>query len=548
MLFIALAPERVWAQGTALFQLEHFEPLPTQEINLLNTARSDVLPHLYPSAGLVLHFADNPLVQLDPGGGPDQKLINYALRADLWASVGLFERGELGIVVPATPYQNGADLTQLGLPGQDAGGFSLSDLRVVGKLRFFKPENLYGFGLGFQTTLYVPIQKDQTFTSSERLRVEPRLIVDWGYKDWVALALNAAYQKRPRAAAVNFVSDDVVRWALALETATGVENLRAFGLFFGDIQTATNIDFTNPLANRDDGKGSPAEALLGARYNFRDRWTFELGAGTGLSRGVGAPDWRVVSGVGYSFDQLVLGPTDEDGDGLLYGFFERADRCPEVPEDADGFEDGDGCPEEDNDKDGILDRADYCPLAKEDEDDFNDTDGCPDPDNDRDGILDAQDECPFDPENVDGLEDWDGCPEEEPEYQILGVDTVSQKKIRFAPGSAVLDPESFEVLDEIAEILLDDPTILKIEIGGHTDSQGDAAYNLRLSHARAQAVRMYLIGRGLSRDRITAKGYGEAKPVADNKTLQGRMMNRRVEFKALTVEQKPVEPEAGEEP
>ena len=94
-------------------------------------------------------------------------------------------------------------------------------------------------------------------------------------------------------------------------------------------------------------------------------------------------------------------PGDSDGDGIL----DQVDKCPDEPEDKDGFEDEDGCPDPDNDKDGIPDTADKCPNEPEDKDGFEDEDGCPDPDNDTDGLPDKTDKCPNEPEDKDGFED-----------------------------------------------------------------------------------------------------------------------------------------------
>jgi outer membrane protein OmpA-like peptidoglycan-associated protein len=87
------------------------------------------------------------------------------------------------------------------------------------------------------------------------------------------------------------------------------------------------------------------------------------------------------------------------------------DKCPNAPEDIDGFQDDDGCPDYDNDADGIPDSLDQCPNAPEDRDGYADNDGCPDYDNDRDGIADTIDKCQSDPEDMDGFEDADGCPD-----------------------------------------------------------------------------------------------------------------------------------------
>ncbi len=101
---------------------------------------------------------------------------------------------------------------------------------------------------------------------------------------------------------------------------------------------------------------------------------------------------------------------DRDADGIT----DANDRCPDDPEDRDGFQDDDGCPDPDNDQDGITDAMDKCPNEPEDKDGFQDADGCPDPDNDQDGVPDAADKCPNDPETKNGFQDDDGCPDVAP--------------------------------------------------------------------------------------------------------------------------------------
>ena len=102
----------------------------------------------------------------------------------------------------------------------------------------------------------------------------------------------------------------------------------------------------------------------------------------------------------------------------------------------------------------------------------------------------------------------------------------------FETGKATLQPESYAVLDELVAYLVrkDDE---KIELGGHTDNVGSAASNLKLSLDRANTVRAYLLTKGIDPDRVTAKGYGMTQPIADNKSEDGRALNRRTEVKIL---------------
>ncbi|MFT7579526.1 MAG: outer membrane protein OmpA-like peptidoglycan-associated protein [Myxococcota bacterium] len=222
-----------------------------------------------------------------------------------------------------------------------------------------------------------------------------------------------------------------------------------------------------------------------------------------------------------------------DGDGDKDGIPDDQDKCPTQPEDIDAFEDADGCPDPDNDKDGILDGTDKCPLDAEDVDGFEDADGCPDPDNDGDGILDAKDKCPSKAEDFDGCQDEDGCPEAG-RVCVTKEKIVITEKIYFKTGKSTIRARSYTLLDEIADVLKANTHIKLIEIQGHTDSQGSEGYNMRLSDARARSVYTHLtVKRGIDPTRMTARGYGESTPIAENGSKEGREINRRVEFVIL---------------
>jgi outer membrane protein OmpA-like peptidoglycan-associated protein len=246
---------------------------------------------------------------------------------------------------------------------------------------------------------------------------------------------------------------------------------------------------------------------------------------------------------------------DRDGDGIP----DSIDRCPDEPEDYDGFQDDDGCPDRDNDNDGvpdaedrcpntpgprenfgcpILDRdgdgipdhLDKCPDEPEDYDGFQDEDGCPDPDNDRDGVPDIYDKCP----NTPGPAENFGCPAEYKRVVVKEDRIEIKQQIRFRPGSAKMaSRESLATLKEVAQALRDNARIKKLRIEGHTDSVGGDATNLKLSQARADAVREQLIRDGVEPSRLEAVGYGKTRPIASNTTAAGRAKNRRTEFNII---------------
>ncbi len=104
--------------------------------------------------------------------------------------------------------------------------------------------------------------------------------------------------------------------------------------------------------------------------------------------------------------------------------------------------------------------------------------------------------------------------------------------VNFDFNKSTLRPESFPILTNAAQILLKNPEV-KVEIQGHTDNIGSEAYNKKLSLERAETVKRFLVAKGVSADRLTTAGFGFSQPVADNKTAQGRELNRRIEFKVI---------------
>jgi outer membrane protein OmpA-like peptidoglycan-associated protein len=217
---------------------------------------------------------------------------------------------------------------------------------------------------------------------------------------------------------------------------------------------------------------------------------------------------------------------DTDGDGIP----DSKDSCPLDPEDKDNYLDEDGCPEPDNDLDGILDVKDKCPNDPEDPDGFEDEDGCPDLDNDKDTVVDLDDMCPNEPGDPKGTPKVDlGCPKNQL-VEVTDKEVKITQQIHFEFDKDKIRPESFAIIDAVAEVLRKLPD-MKLEIQGHTDNKGSAAYNKSLSGRRAQAVRKYLTDKAhIDPKRLTAVGYGAERPIVDNDTAINRALNRRVQF------------------
>jgi OOP family OmpA-OmpF porin len=236
-------------------------------------------------------------------------------------------------------------------------------------------------------------------------------------------------------------------------------------------------------------------------------------------------------------DLSLLPPPDADNDGIE----DSVDQCPTIPgtaqfngcpdSDGDGISDKDdqcplvaglaqfnGCP--DTDGDGIPDNKDKCPYVKG----TADREGCPVPDKDNDGFADDVDRCP----DVYSTTNQ-GCPEIRREV-IMQVEKAA-KAIFFETGKATLKPISNKSLDAVVAILKAEPS-LYADIEGHTDNVQPKTYtNMDLSQRRAEAVRDYFSSHGISADRMTATGFGETQPIADNGSAAGKAQNRRTVIK-----------------
>jgi outer membrane protein OmpA-like peptidoglycan-associated protein len=315
-----------------------------------------------------------------------------------------------------------------------------------------------------------------------------------------------------------------------------------------------------------DRKGGQSELMaqggLGFNVWFNDNigLTFTNSSNLGFAENVRS-HYQNTAGLTIKF-----GGKDTDGDGV----FDKDDACPEVagskefngcPDaDGDGVKDSDdacpnvaglaamnGCP--DSDGDGVADKDDMCPNSKgskenkgcpdADGDGVADKDdkcanvagpaanaGCPWPDADGDGVLDKDDKCM----NEAGPASNNGCPEAVITKNAEEALSEHANDILFNTGKSTFKTGVSGKLDLIAEVMM---TYNKatFSIDGHTDSTGTEAINKKVSQSRADAVRDYLIKRGVDASRVQAVGLGESKPLDSNKTRAGRAKNRRVEIR-----------------
>ena len=250
----------------------------------------------------------------------------------------------------------------------------------------------------------------------------------------------------------------------------------------------------------------PGEDLLGdGRFHIGLQQSF--GAPAAAAAPAATPPAPLTPGA----PPVQVRPQDSDGDGIG----DAVDQCPGTlagqPVDARGCS-------LDNDADGVPNSRDACPDTAPGF--LVDGRGCV-PDSDGDKISDDRDACPNTMEEF--AVDARGCAIRQ---------SVILTAINFEANSSRIDFNGKTLLEGLVNTLKGQPG-LRLEVSGHTDDQGAQDYNLWLSKRRAEAVRAYLIEQGIAADRLTAEGYGEFKPLADNSTEDGRDTNRRVELKVL---------------
>ncbi|WP_255442010.1 Ig-like domain-containing protein [Corallococcus sp. Z5C101001] len=537
------------AQATAVSQaidVQQYKPGPGIS-DVLAVQGAKVQRHLGWNVGMSVNYADKPLNFFDPRSDTYvTSLVKSQVGVDLMGAVGLFDRFEIGVVLPITVQGSEASPAVDSSFANGVSGGGIGDLRLIPKARLLDGDN---YGLSVAVPVSLPTGGASNFLGGSGVSVNPRLVAEYGTRFRVLANLGVDIRKAQQLRNLNVGS--------ALAYGLGAE----LPFKVGDVPLAAEASLVGALGfKQQDAEERPLELLAALKYRAQSGLGVHLGAGPGLTHGYGTPTFRVLAGLAYSTPERAPAPPrpvcpegpedydgfqDEDGcadlDNDNDGIPDTADKCPNEPETFNGFEDTDGCPDTappppppapvDSDGDGIMDPDDKCPNAPEDFDGFEDTDGCPDPDNDKDGIPDTLDKCPNEPETINGVDDEDGCPDKgKVKVLVEGERILILEKVYFATNKDVILPRSFPILKQVAAVLRANPQVELLRIEGHTDSQGNDAANLDLSKRRAANVRVFLINAGIAGERLESEGYGETKPVDSNKTAAGRENNRRVEF------------------
>jgi outer membrane protein OmpA-like peptidoglycan-associated protein len=526
-----------------------------------------------------------PVVGDDGDGVVDQRFLG-----DVMVGIGLSRFFSLTVDVPIVLRQDGYTIETFDNPQYSTPDplilSGVSDLRVMPKVVFVDRDYL-PLGIALAAPVTFPTGNGGSFLGEEGFTVQPTLVLELSdgsihTRDYhFRTAFNVGYRTRTPARLRDVAVGNALTYAIGLgiHPFKPVELVADFhGTWAGSMIAQRPAEITGGLkflvgryisfdlgggAGLIPGIGAPDYRVLGGFSlapsfdpNARDR--DKDGIVDAMDRCPkdpedldhfqdedGCPEWdNDNDGLLDDEDRCPNEPEDDDnhldGDGCpdpdndKDGILDVADRCPDEPETLNGFEDEDGCPDEepsdDSDGDGYRDDVDRCPYDPEDFDHFEDEDGCPELDNDNDGIPDLRDGCPNDREVFNHFEDEDGCPDDTPRVVVTEEAIEINDVIHFEFAKADIRPESFDLMDEIASVVLAHPELLKIRVEGHTDSVGDDISNLKLSQARAESVVRYLSQSGVEPDRLDPVGFGEMRPIDTNDTDDGRAHNRRVEF------------------
>ncbi|WNG23457.1 OmpA family protein [Cystobacter fuscus] len=579
-----LSSPAVFAQpaGLASFELERLELNPSARGSLV-LGTGELLPEGGARLSVAGHYEHDPL-SLYREGERLGAVVGARVTGHLLAAWAPLRWLELGAQVPLVVWQRGDDLSARGVPAPASTGLGTPLLHV--RLGLLAQQRQAPVDLALELGAGLPLGSAEALSRDGAVRLAPKVMLGREL-GWLRTGMEVGVLVRPAVVLGDGtkVQDEVgneLRLGAALST-------RGAGL-----RGELNVRGSVPLAARESGS---LEVLAGLRLPVGSSAEAYALGGPGFGSAPGTPAFRVLLGVAVggrdrSAAAAPVGP-DGDGDGVgdardkcpteagpasrqgcpvkdtdRDGIADEYDKCPTKPgppsslgcpapvkdTDQDGIADtGDDCPNEpgpasslgcpvrlvdaDADKDGVADSVDGCPK----EAGPASSQGCPVKradanaagDKDKDGVADALDNCPTEA----GVATNQGCPAGQPQLVALQSGKLELKEqVAFANRKAVIQPSSFAMLDQVSSLLGQHPEFGRVIIEGHTDNRGKAAANRKLSLARAEAVKAYLVRKGVQASRLETKGLGPDQPIRSNLTESGRVANRRVEFIIATPE------------
>jgi outer membrane protein OmpA-like peptidoglycan-associated protein len=444
---------------------------------------------------VVGHYQRDPLVTFREG--QRLALVRDRLTGVLAAAYGVLPRLELGAQLPVVTLQEGADNSGQGLAAAARSGWGSPRLQGRVGLLSQASESEDAVDLAVELELGLPVGSSRALAREAGTSLLGQVMVggSWGP---VAPALEVGVLLRP---------------SVSLGPSTGSRDEVGSELRLGAGLSTVGHVLRGELGLRaafSQGRThSTLEVLSGARYAPVPMMeVFALG-GVGFGSEPGTPLYRLVFGMAFNTAPPAEKVTEPEVVYELVTLTPRKSSAPRVDEALAPPVPGPA--PEPSTPEPVGSSGNERPALE--------------PDTDGDGVVDVLDACV----RERGVPEAQGCALSTPQLVTLTRERlVLNGQIFFETGSATM-PESSRVLDRAAQVLLEHPEISLVTIEGHTDAVGGPVYNQALSRARAEAVRRYLIERGVPAERLVARGFGPARPADTNATAQGREKNRRVE-------------------
>jgi|GEM_PF-3373980 len=505
-----LIPQVATGQTVAYPQthIEHFEPMPNQGANVLHAATTRLPEHLSYEVGVVAHYVSRPLVLGVRDHTPTVAIVTGQLKPELVASLGLFDRAELGVGIPYIAYQRGNLMLEDGRVGAPIGQAHMGDVRTSARIRLLDPSAHAGLGVGALAILHIPTGAPAMLTSDGSARVEGRMIADWqSWRGW-RLGANLGYQSRRKVEALDAHFDDQI-----IATLYGDIGLLSRWRVRGALTSRASAPALVGRIARDESIAAPAEVTFALMRKTRYSIGWQAFGGWGIGEAPGAPAWRAGAGVTYR-------PTPKPKSACLHPV-----------EDLDGFMDEDGCLDPDNDMDGIADIDDRCP----DEAGVVSHDGCPAPEI---ASAPAQVEAPPVKEEAPPAQTCQAEPRAAPIEDTAREDATASKyidldeRVYFDRDRDALEPRSEALLREVAAWMLEHPGRGNLVIEGYASTPGSRGHNLELSRRRALKVAMFLVQHGVPPERLRVYAFGEEYSHSKaSAPLLGHQLEQRVDIR-----------------
>jgi len=553
--------------------LNQFDPSPAGDV-FFGLPSAYANGRVVPRAYVMVDYADQPLRIV--GKSANGSIVGAQMFLHIGASLSILDRALISVSLPVAVLQSGDSLAVDGTQVTAPSSAALGDLRIGARVRVVGEED-GPVQLGVGGYVYVPTAPGPTdtegsFTGDGSARVAPHLALSGRYK--LNQHVTFAYTSMGGFSVKSSQNPTTVIYGAGIAALLARETLQ----IGPELYAATPIqpsrytlvaDSDVPLNN-----GTNAELLIGARWRFFEGFSIGAAGGPGLSKAIGTPAFRFAGSLAWSpvskASAAAAGGSEQTDDADKDTISDSTDSCPYAFGPASPDAKKHGCPVLDDDDDGVPNEQDLCPNDYAKASEASERKGCPapppPPDSDGDTIADTLDACPKEagpisqdpakngcapPSNpdVDGdgvLDVEDACPQDKgvksSDPKANGCKALvrfTDKQITIAQSIefrvAKTDPPPIEsaseaVLAQIKETLAEHPEIVKLEIAGHTDDKGPEVFNTKVSQARADAVKKWLVEHGIAESRLVAKGYGPKKPVGDNKTKEGRAQNKRIDF------------------